>query len=245
MQPVRESIQPTVQTLCETLDRKVGSNLQSLTLVGSAVTSDFVPGKSDINSVLVVGRIDMELLTVLAAMGPSMGRKRLRAPLLMTPAYLERSCDVFAVEWLDFQRFHQTIQGPDPFTSLTFDKEHVRLQCETQFKSVLVRVRQGYISSAEKTDILAALLSNAARELLPYLRALLWLREIERPDGSQAVFEQIKSHYSVDMTSLKTAFDFRYAKLRHYADDIQALFLQAYAAIESLSHIADRWGAAS
>lgn len=242
MENIPADIQKSVQTLCETLNREIGASLQNLTIVGSAVTDDFVAGKSDINSVLVVDSIDMRVLSVLSEMGPAMGRKRLRAPLLMTPAYIQRSCDVFAVEWLDFQRFHQTVQGTDPFESLVFEKEHVRLQCERQFKSVQVRVRQGYISSAEKKDILAGLLTGAAKELLPYLRAMLWLEGVERSGRSQATFDQIKTRFSVDMESLKTAFGFRYEKLRRDTEQIKQLFTEAYQALESLSGIADGWG---
>lgn len=242
METIRADIQKTVQYLCETLNQKIGAPVQSLTIVGSAVTEDFVAGKSDINSVLVVDSVDMRILSVLSEMGPGMGCKRLRAPLLMTPAYIQRSCDVFAVEWLDFQRFHQTVQGADPFAGLTFDKEHVRLQCEKQFKSIQVQVRQGYISSAGKKDILAGLLTGAAKELLPYLRAMLWLEGAERSGSSQATFEQIKTHFSVDMESLKTAFAFRYEKLRRDTEQIKQLFTEAYQVLESLSGIADGWG---
>ena len=239
---IREEVLKTVQFLHQTLQQKVGSNLVSLTLVGSAVTGDFVSGKSDINSVLATNTIDTRLLSVLATMGPQMGRKRLRAPLLMTPSYVERSCDVFAVEWLDFQRFHETIHGPDPFESLTFEKEHVRLQCEKQFKSVLVQIRQVYISSAEKKDILAALLTNTAKELLPYLRAMLWLKDTERLGGYSATFKQIEENLSVNMESLHTAFGFRYQKLNQSVEQVKNLFAQTYKSVETLSEIADQLG---
>lgn len=242
METVHKEIRETAQFLYRKLQEELDSNLLSLTLVGSAVTDDFVGGKSDINSVLVMKNIDDRTLSVLAAMGPQMGRRRLRAPLLMTPQYIERSCDVFAVEWLDFQRFHQTLHGQDPFESLQFEKEHVRYQCEKQFKSLLIQVRQGYISSAEKKDILAGLLTTAARGLLPYLRAMLWLQGIDRPGRYDQTFEQIKTHFSVDMEALKTAFAFRYEKLRKNPDEVKLLFTQAYKAVESLSEITDRWG---
>jgi len=242
MENIREDIRKTVQTLCQTLNQELGSTMQSLTLVGSAVTDDFVSGKSDINSVLVINSIDDRVLSVLAGMGPQMGRRRLRAPLLMTPSYIQRSCDVFAVEWLDFQRFHQTVHGADPFELLTFEKEHVRLQCEKQFKSVLIQIRQGYISSAEKKDVISAVLTNAARELLPYLRAMLWLKDIDRSGNCQETFEQIRTHFSVDMEPLKWAFASRYEKLRNDLKQVRSLFTQAYQSIDSLSEIADQWG---
>ena len=243
MQTVRGELQQTVQLLCQNLSEKLDSNLVSLTLVGSAVTDDFVAGKSDLNSVLVVNAIDASVLSVLAAMGRPMGRKRLRAPLLMTPAYIERSCDVFAVEWLDYQAFHQTVHGDDPFVSLAFEPEHVRLQCEKQFKSVLINLRQGYISSAEKNDVIERLIVGAAKELLIYLRAMLWLEGVDRSGGYQETCDGIQRCFSLDMNPLKTAFDFRYKKLPYHSGQIKPLFTDAYQAIESLSKLTDEWGA--
>lgn len=243
MDNVRPTIQKTVQDLLTTLQKQLGPALQSLTLVGSAATDDFVDGKSDVNSVLVVSALDMQVLSLLAGIGPSMGRKRLRAPLLMTPAYIQRSTDVFAVEWLDFQAFHQTVHGTDPFASLSFKKEHMRLQCERQFKSLLVQLHQGFVSSAQRRDVVAALLTNIAKELLPYARAMLWLDDKDRPASCMSAFEQIQTQYSIDMEPFKTAFAFRYEKLRESPEQLRLLFGRACASIESLSQIADQWRA--
>lgn len=243
MSIVRQEIEPSVELLCQTLDQELGSALTSMSLVGSAVTEDFVAGKSDINSVLVVESVDAHVLSVLARIGPSMGRKRFRAPLLMTPDYIGRSCDVFAVEWLDFQAFHQTVRGPDPFESLVFDKQHVRLQCEKQFKLAQIQMRQGYITSAERKDALAAVLTNIAKEMLPYLRAMLWLQNIERSSSFVKTVDQIRTHCSVDLECFKIAFAFRYEKLRQKPEQMRDLFSHALNSIESLSQVADRWGA--
>ncbi|MCE5186113.1 MAG: hypothetical protein LLF76_08330 [Planctomycetaceae bacterium] len=243
MEHVRQEINKTVEQLVRTLKERLGPALQSLTLIGSAVTDDFVAGKSDINSVLVVDKVNNGILSSLSQIGPSMGRKRLRAPLLMTPAYIERSCDVFAVEWLDFQAFHHTICGQDPFVSLTFSKEDVRLQCERQFKSLQIQLQQGYINSAEKKHAIAALLTNVAKELAPYLRAMLWLRDSNRPACLINTFDQVKTLFSVDMDAFKTAYSFRYRRLHESAEQIRGLFVQASDVIESLSGIADQWRA--
>lgn len=243
MRAIRPEAEKTVQDLLQSLQQHLGSDLKSLTLTGSAVTDDFVDGKSDINSVLVIDAIDERVLSTLAKIGPRMGRRRLRAPLLMTPAYIEASCDVFAVEWLDFQAFHQTVFGPDPFDSLTFEKEHVRLQCEKQFKLMQIQMRQGYISSAERRDQIAALLTGLSKEILPYLRAMLWLEGIQRSGGFAETFDRVKERFSVETGAFRTAFAFRYEKLRQTPEEMKLLFAQASGAVDRLCCLADRWGA--
>lgn len=47
---------------------------------GSCVTGDYVQGRSDINSVLVLTDMDPSVLDKLASMGRRYGKKRLRAP---------------------------------------------------------------------------------------------------------------------------------------------------------------------
>jgi predicted nucleotidyltransferase len=44
-------------------------NIHSITLTGSALTDDFVPGKSDINSVVVLMEMDLKFLELLATLG--------------------------------------------------------------------------------------------------------------------------------------------------------------------------------
>jgi hypothetical protein len=242
MSGIRPEVEKTVQDLVETLQQHLGSELKSLTLVGSAVTEDFVAGRSDINSVLLVDTIDEQVLSVLAKIGPQMGRKRLRAPLLMTPSYIECSCDVFAVEWLDFQAYHQTLIGVDPFESLTFEKQHVRLQCEKQFKMMQIQLRQGYIRSAERKNEIAALLTGLSKEMLPYLRAMLWLEGAPRSGGFEQTFDAAKERFGVETAAFKAAFAFRYEKLRQTNEEMKYLFAQASEAINKLCCVSDQWG---
>ena len=155
---LRREIRPALATLAEKLLSDLGDNLRSLTVVGSAVTDDFHPQRSDINTVLLVARRSHELLHTIAGYGKTMGKLKLRAPLLMTDEYLQSSRDSFAVELLDFQLNHTTIIGPDPFAGLTFKKEDVRLQGERELKAALIKLRQGYISRLGRGKLIGQLL---------------------------------------------------------------------------------------
>ena len=59
--------------------------LHSVHLVGSVLTQDYDPKTSDINSVVVLKKMDLKFLELLAPLGKRFGKKRVAAPLIMTP----------------------------------------------------------------------------------------------------------------------------------------------------------------
>ncbi|HCO93049.1 MAG TPA: hypothetical protein DIU00_03720, partial [Phycisphaerales bacterium] len=99
-------VRDSVTDFADRLLTALGDNLQSITVVGSSLTEDFRPGQSDINTVLVLGSQTLSSLNAVASLAKPMSRKKISPPLLMTQSYIERSRDVFGVEFLDFQLAH-------------------------------------------------------------------------------------------------------------------------------------------
>jgi hypothetical protein len=237
---LRDDIREPVRTFAEKLVENVGDNLLNLSVVGSSLTADFQPGKSDINTVLVTSEQNIELLNALAGMGKAMGKKRIKAPILMTPIYIEQSRDVFGIEFLDFQLIHQTILGPDPFEDMTFEKQHVRLQCERELKASLIRLRQGYIAAVNQTKMIRILLGSTASGLVPMLRAVLWLKGLDRPIESKKVFNNSAEVFSIQPEILNKARQWRDPKGRAEKDEIIKAFGSVYKTVEHLADLVDK-----
>src|SRR5512140_469613 len=119
--------QPNLTGLLPTVAEKIGpllhdllaahgKNLHSFHVVGSAVIPDYNEKLSDINSVVVLHSMDLRFITFLAPLGKKYGKKRIAAPLVMTPEYITSSLDAFPVEFLDFKLIHRTVFGDDLFT---------------------------------------------------------------------------------------------------------------------------------
>jgi hypothetical protein len=233
-------IRGPVRAFAEKLTAALGTNLQGITVIGSSLTEDFVPRKSDINTVLVLGKLDLASLNALAEMAKSVSKKRLSAPLLMTLEYIERSRDVFGIEFLDFQLTHETVFGSDPFASLGFSKADVRLQCERELKATLIRLRQGYIASAANKKLIRDVLIATAGAMVPLLRAMLWLKEAGRPNTAEAVFAKAAVEFSVKMDSLAAAARWRHKKTSLHGPEIKALFASVYKTVEQLAFIVDK-----
>ena len=237
---IAEQIREPLKVFAERLAAGLADNLQSITVVGSSLTEDFRPGQSDINTVLVLGEHTLGALNAIAALAKPMSKKKLSAPLLMTPLYIERSLDVFGVEFLDFQLTHQTIMGDDPFAPLYFNKKDVRLQCERELKAMLIRLRQGYIAAAANKKLVRDILISATKGLAPLLRAMLWLKDADRAARTEPTFTKAASEFSIKTDSLLTAGKWRHDKPRLSETEMENAFEAVYTTVEQLAVTVDK-----
>jgi hypothetical protein len=234
-----ETVDAALKLFKDKLASGLGDNLQSITVVGSSLTDDFVPSQSDINTVLVLDKQTQASLNIIASLAKPMSKKKLSAPLLMTASYIERSRDVFGVELLDFQLIHKTILGDDPFASLSFDKKDVRLQCERELKAMLIRLRQGYIAAAANKKLVRDILISTSKSLTPLLRAMLWLKDAERPILTNRTLKKAAQEFSCNMDSVITVRGWRHEKVKPSQDRMQNTFEQNYSTVDKLAAIID------
>lgn len=150
-------------------------NILSIHVVGSALTPDFIPGQSDVNSIVVVDEVTLEFLDFIVRLGKKYSQYGVAAPLLMTPGYIETSLDVFPIEFLNFSAIHHAMFGPDILQDLSIDRTHLLLQCEREVKSKLLWLHQGYIESLDDEKLLVVWLSNSITGYIPLFRAILFL----------------------------------------------------------------------
>lgn len=237
---VSVQIRESVRLFAEQLITALGENLRSITVVGSSLTEDFKPGGSDINTVVVLEKQALNSLKPIASMARPMSRKKISPPLLMTLSYIEHSLDVFGVEFLDFQLTHLTILGDDPFANLKFEKKDVRLQCERELKAMLIRLRQGYIAAAGNRKLVRDILISTAKGLSPLLRAMLWLKNIERPEVTEQTFRKAAELFSINLDSIITAEKWRHEKKRLEESQIDKTFESVYSSVEQLAETVDK-----
>ncbi|MEN6575600.1 MAG: hypothetical protein ABFD90_04595 [Phycisphaerales bacterium] len=236
---IRETIREPLTRLIEHIQAALGDHLGSVTVVGSALTDDFQLGVSDINTLVLLDEHSVSALNAVASLTKSMRRHRLSAPLLMTTSYIERSRDVFGVEFLDFQLTHETILGDDPFTGIRIDKPDVRLQCEREFKAMLVRLRQGWIAAAGDRKLIRDILISTTKGLAPLLRAMLWLKDTYRPKTMAATLREAADRLHIDLSSALAVEQWRREKSRPSNADIENAFVAIVGAVDRLAATID------
>src|SRR5581483_9383459 len=135
-----------------------GPNLQSIILYGSAASGDFHSDLSDINLLCIVHDTSLRVLEALAPVIKWWTRRQPSSPLFMTRNELERSSDVFAIEFLDMRQRYRVLYGDDVLKDLDISMAHHRAQLEYELREKLLLLRQKFLLLGSRERQLKALL---------------------------------------------------------------------------------------
>lgn len=211
--------------------------IHSITITGSALTDDFDPVRSDVNSVFVLHEMDLQFLEFLAPLGKTYGKKRIASPLIMTPGYIMNSLDVFPMEFLNIKLLHETTFGEDIFQPLEIDISDLRLQCERELKVRLIGLRQGYLSSSGDAKILTDLFTSTVSGYIPLFRGIILIMGKEPPLKNEDVLTVLTEISGVDTQVFKAVLKQKIQKTKMTITQLNAIFKDYYAAVEKLGDI--------
>jgi hypothetical protein len=213
--------------------------IHSIHIVGSALTQDFDPKISDINSVVVLHKMDLKFLEFLAPLGKKYGKKRIAAPLIMTPEYIENSLDVFPLEFFNIKMLHHTVWGEDIFQFLEIYQSDLRRQCEQELKVKLIGLRQGYISAAGDQKILARGFAESFAGYMPLFKSIILLLGKEPPNNNDGILSVLEEVSGVRTDVFKIVLNQKKKKTKPSIEQLNMVFEDYYAAIEKLGEVTD------
>ena len=174
--PWRRSPERIVTDAGAELAAVFGPALRTLVVYGSAAGADFRADRSDVNFAAVAEPLTFAHVQKTAQWYARWRGQRVAAPLLLAPADLDRSLDVFPLEILDIQARHRTLAGDELFAGIVPPAEAVRLECEREAKGKLVRLRALYLELAGSTREIRALMLDSRKTFVQVMRGLLYLR---------------------------------------------------------------------
>jgi hypothetical protein len=213
--------------------------LHSVYIVGSALTRDYVPKISDINSVIVLQEMDLNFLELLAPLGKKYGRKQIAAPLIMTPSYIDQSRDVFPIEFLNIKLLHHTVFGEDIFQDLEIDGSNLRDQCERELKVKLIGLRQGYLSAAGDQKTLAGGFADSFAGYMPLFKAIIVLLGKEAPHSNQEILSVLTELTGIQTDTFHQVSELKIRKTKPSIERLNIIFEDYYKTIEQLAEIID------
>jgi hypothetical protein len=215
------------------------NKIHSITITGSALTDDFDPKRSDINSVFILNKSDFMFLEQLAPLGKKYGKKGVSAPLIMTPEYIMNSLDVFPLEFLNIKLLHKTVFGEDLFQDLVINQSDLRLQCERELKIRMIGLRQGYISSAGDKKLLAKMFADSFSGYIPLFKGIILISGKMPPLKNEDVLKDLESISGVDTGVFKQVLEQKIHKTKLTLDQLNTIFESYYKAIEKLGDMTD------
>lgn len=191
--------QNKIDKFVDQLKSSFPNQIQSIVLYGSAVTDDFKSKLSDLNFLVLLDEEAISHISVVQKYLASWNKMKISVPLLVTQQYIEASLDVFPIEFLNMQKAYQVIDGDDVLSDLKFDKKHIRMQCERELKGKLLQLRQGYIQSMGRPNLMRDLIAQSVTTFTSIFVALLYLKKIEIPKSrNQIILSTCKEFSEID-----------------------------------------------
>ena len=239
------NIPAQAQTVIEPFLKDILANYKediiSIYIIGSAITKGFHPKYSDINTVIVVKGIKIPFYDFIASLGKRYGKKKIRAPLIMTPDYINRSREVFPVEFLEMKLIHQLVYGDDVLKDIKIEKADIRLQCERELKGKHQHLCQGYIKAMGDKRTFTDLLVGSLSGYFPLFRGILFLYDREIPKEKGDVLCAMNECCDVDMNVFRNIMDIRSHNFYPPFEALKEVFKNLYHVLDAITKKVDEF----
>ncbi len=219
-----------------------GDDLLGIILYGSAAGIDYLPGKSDINFMIVLSDKGIDRLEEAFNVVKKWQKKNVAVPLFLTEGYVKTSIDVFPIEYLNFQQNHLLVFGKDILEDLTFAREFLRLQCEREIKGKLLLLREAFLQSSGKTKALNAVINQSISAFIAIFEALLFLKNAKVPKTKRGIIRAAAEALDLEATIFESLLDVKEGKKRQGEKEIKNLFTDYLKEVRKLSRHVDQLG---
>ena len=183
-----------IETLINDIKKIIGDRFLSAVLYGSY--ADNTQSKtSDINLIVVIEQLTaMDLKNLHPVV-----KKWKKPPLFMGKTEWFASSDVYPMEYSDIKDRHSILYGEDIVSGLKIDKCHLRLQCESETKNLLIRLRQGYVANYSDKKVISELILNSSKSLIAIFKTVLRLTSDEKISNDKSeVIKRVSSLIGFD-----------------------------------------------
>jgi len=179
--------------------------LEGVLLYGSAVRGEFLPGRSNLNLLLLVSSYDQALLKGYSAIHRRWSKEQIVAPLFLTETELHSSASIFPLEYLEIQEQHRVLGGRDPFVGFRIEVHRLSAEVQQGLMGAVLRLRQRYVEGNATDEAALILLPLSITSLLPLLRGVQRMQGRAVAYQSDAVIKDVAEQLKLDLQGLHDA----------------------------------------
>ncbi|MHC4390027.1 MAG: hypothetical protein ACYS22_01755 [Planctomycetota bacterium] len=185
----------------------------SITVYGSVARHEYFPERSDVNTLVVLERADLETLKRVVDVVHKARAGCKVTPFFMTPDDIRTSTDVFPIKFYDMKDHYHVVYGKDVLKDLNISDDHLRLELEQEMKILMLELRQFYVQRAKRGG------GAGADHLLAYFNSFLYL--IKRlmilqgrtpPTKNEDLVHETAKTYNFDIDLLKRMLAYKTGK---------------------------------
>jgi hypothetical protein len=216
------------------LKSALGPELVSVAAFGSWAVGEFVEGHSDLNLIVVVRRLDPEMVKRLAPTASALASAKCQ-PLYFSQQELKRYAEAFPLKFQDMAETRKVLHGEDPFARLEINPARLAEDLENESRRLLIKFRQRVLRFQDAhSSVLAA---ETISSVLPLLRGMLRLKKRKPPRQRVRVIEDACRQFRLSRRTLLQAHDLRYGRKNAGRIDADGLLDRLLSELERLADL--------
>ncbi len=200
-----EQTQKLLQAYAKEVKSTFGDPLEGLLIYGSAVRGEFLPGRSNLNLLLLVTGYDAAMLQRYQPVHKRWSKEGVIIPLFLTDQEIRTSSALFPLEFLEIQEHHRVLGGRDPFVGFHVDPGRVRDAVMQGLAGHVLRLRQRFVEAGGANDAVMILLPLAVTSAVPLLRGIQRMRGWPVLTQSDAVIKDVADRLQIDLQGIQEA----------------------------------------
>jgi len=136
-------------------------------------------------------------------------------------------------------RNHVLVFGEDVRADLSIDPHHLRLQVERELKGKLLLLRVSFLETEGRVKRVRHLIEISLPAFISIFNALLYLKDIEMPQGKREVIRAVDRAFSIDPDVFLKCADIKEGIGTFSSSDIKAIFRAYLGEVKKLSKMVD------
>lgn len=194
-----------------------GRDLVAIILHGSGARRDYLPGRSDLNFLIVLTDSGMAQLERALPFMRKWQSRNVATPHLVTEAFIAASVDVYPIEYLVMKEHHRLVWGEDVLATIAIDPLCLRMQMKRELQGKLLHLRRGYLETEGKPRRMAQLMAASVTSFLAVFHAVLSVKGIPVPEERRELVREAASVLACDPSVFLACLDMRGGAALHAA----------------------------
>lgn len=234
-----EKLERIIAEFIRELETIYKDDLLSVILYGSAANGEFSEGHSNLNLLVILKDTRIDKLA-LAADLVNKANFRIIQPLFFSEDYINRSTDVFPIEFLDMQENYKLLKGKDILKDIKIDIKNLRFQCEHELKAKLINLKQSYLKMNKKTALLRQVLFRFFTSITHILRNVVRMKGKTPGYLKEDLIKQIGEDFPIDIAAWKMIVSLKNKGVNADTGKIRQLFVSFVGDLEKIIDIVDK-----
>ncbi|MCI1272874.1 MAG: hypothetical protein LKG27_00370 [Clostridiaceae bacterium] len=172
--------------------------LLSVTIFGSSANAGLDKVKNNVDLMIVLDTFSGEDIKIAERIIKKWMRAKNPYPIIMGKDEFFNSQDVFAMEYADIQWNYQVVFGSDLVQYLHVDYKDLRLQCEREVKSLLMKLRGYFMQYGNSRSAMNHAFKNLISSCIVIFRTILRLKGITPSVYKGDVINQVTDILGID-----------------------------------------------